>query len=89
MDGEAGMALIGRTVHTIGGMADIGDTPNITAAIRCMVNPEIRRECTIPHIWAVRVPPAIVGAEVHPIGQAIQVSPLSTTAVRLLTEEVL
>lgn len=64
-DGEAGMDLIGRMAHTIGDMADIGDIPNTTAAIRSMENPETRRAFTIPLIWAVREPPAIVGDRVR------------------------
>ena len=56
-DGVVGMDLIGA-------MADIGDTPNITAAIRCMVNPETPLELIIPLTWADRELQAIVGVVV-------------------------
>lgn len=66
-DGVVGMDLIGLMARTIGAMADIGDTPNITAAIRCMVNPETPLELIIPLTWADRELQAIVGAAAPPI----------------------
>lgn len=87
-DGEAGMDLIGRMAHTIGGMADIGDIPSIIAVIRFMENQETLREFTILHIWAVRVPPATVGDQVL-LTVPAELPPRTIIADHLHTEEVL
>lgn len=52
MDGEAGMALIGLMVRTIGDMAGIGDTPNTIAITPFMESPETLQEPIIPPTWA-------------------------------------
>lgn len=77
-------------VRTIGATADIGVTPNTTAAIRSMASPETLREPTILPIWVERVTQATAGAAAPPINRTEQVGfLLSTTAVRPRTEEAL
>lgn len=83
------MVLIGM-VRTIGATADIGVTPNTTAAIRSMASPETLREPTILPIWAERVTRVTAGAAVPPISRTGPAGfPPSTTAVRPRTEEAL